>query len=49
MKIPLHLAVDSLAYLDFIPAKFLEQFSHPGIIFVRSGGAILAALPQARR
>jgi hypothetical protein len=33
MEITLHLAVDSLANLDFVSTKFFEKFPHTGIIF----------------
>ena len=35
MEIPLHLAVDGLAYLDLVSAQFLEEFSHRGFILGR--------------
>lgn len=47
MKIPLHLAVDRLANLDFISTELFEEFSHPGIIFVRE--AVSPRLARHRR
>jgi hypothetical protein len=33
MKVALHLAIDGLAYLDFVPSKFFEKLFH-SFIFI---------------